>query len=97
MKRNGRGERVELGQFIAADPAVCHGKPTYKGTRIIVWQILEALADGESSEELVQAWGGRISREAVLETIRGAGRLARRAPKMVERKASLDTLKGVVC
>jgi len=40
--------RVELGEYIVADPLVCHGKPTFKGTRIMVWQILEDLARGES-------------------------------------------------
>ena len=56
-----------------ADPLICHGKPTFKGTRIMVWQILEALAHGESVEQLVKAWGGRVSKAAVLETIRLAG------------------------
>src|SRR5436189_2112999 len=64
------GQRIELGEYVVADPLICHGKPTYKGTRIMVWQILEALADGESVNELVKAWGGRVSRQAVLETIR---------------------------
>ena len=40
----------------------------------MVWQILEALAEGESVDELVQAWGGRVSRAAILETIRLATR-----------------------
>lgn len=39
----------------------------------MVWQILEALADGESVNELVKAWGGRVSKAAVLDTIRLAG------------------------
>ena len=39
----------------------------------MVWQVLEALADGESVGQVVKAWGGRVSREAVLETIRLAG------------------------
>lgn len=38
--------RVELGRFIVADPEVCHGKPTFKGTRIMVWQILDELVHG---------------------------------------------------
>ena len=84
---NGRpAERIELGQCIVADPLICHGKPTYKGTRIMVWQILEDLARGESIDQIVQAWGGRVARAAILETIqlaRGAfldrrGRLQRR-------------------
>src|SRR5438046_755273 len=80
------GQRIELGEYVVADPLICHGKPTYKGTRIMVWQILEALAHGESVEQLVKAWGGRVSKAAVLETIRLAsstllddhGRLNRR-------------------
>ena len=67
------GQRIELGEYVVADPLICHGKPTYKGTRIMVWQILEALADGESVNELVKAWGGRVCKAAVLETIRLAG------------------------
>jgi len=39
----------------------------------MVWQVLEALADGESVDQLVSAWGGRVSRAAILETIRLAG------------------------
>ena len=73
MRANGKGQRIELGRFIVADPAICHGKPTYKGTRIMVWQILEALGDGESVDEVVKAWGGHVGRDAVLETIRLAG------------------------
>ena len=65
--------RIDLGEHIVADPLICHGKPTYRGTRIMVWQILEALAHGESVEQLVKAWGGRVSKAAVLETIRLAG------------------------
>ena len=70
MRANGKAERLELGRFIVADPAICHGKPTYKGTRIMVWQVLEDLGHGESVNKLVKAWGGRVSRQAILETIR---------------------------
>jgi uncharacterized protein (DUF433 family) len=70
MRANGKAGRLELGQFLVADPKICHGQLTYKGTRIMVWQILEALGDGEPVDELVKAWGGRVRREAILETIR---------------------------
>jgi len=66
-------QRLELGEYVVADPLICHGKPTYKGTRIMVWQILEDLARGESVDEIVTAWDGRVSKAAVLETIRLAG------------------------
>jgi len=53
--------RVELSPHIVADPAICHGKPTFKGTRIMVWQVLEDVADGRSWEFICHTrWGGRI-------------------------------------
>jgi uncharacterized protein (DUF433 family) len=30
-----------LGRYIVADSAVCHGKPTFVGTRILVSDVLE--------------------------------------------------------
>ena len=41
---------------IVADPEICHGKPTFKGTRVMVWQILELLEAGESPEEIYAAY-----------------------------------------
>jgi uncharacterized protein (DUF433 family) len=62
-------ERVELGQYIVADPKICHGKPTFKGTRIMVWQILDELAHGMTPEEIVKAWGGKVPRAAIGESV----------------------------
>ena len=39
---------------ISSDPKVCHGKPVIAGTRVMVWQILGALAGGDSPETLLQ-------------------------------------------
>ena len=44
--------RIILHKHIIADPAVCHGKPTFKGTRIMVWQVLDMLAEGETPKEV---------------------------------------------
>ena len=63
--------RMELGKHIVADPAVCHGKPTFKGTRIMVWQVLDDVADGRSWDFICnQRWGGRIPLAAVAEAVR---------------------------
>ena len=62
---------VELGQYIVADPLICHGQPTFKGTRIMVWQVLEDVAAGRSWNFICKrCWGGRIPLEAVSEAIR---------------------------
>jgi len=68
-QRSSKG-RLELGRYIVADPEICHGKPTFKGTRIMVWQVLDALGRGESVEEIVQAWEGKVTKGAIAETIR---------------------------
>jgi len=45
---------IIINKYIIADSAICHGKPTFKGTRIMVWQILEMLAGGETVAELLR-------------------------------------------
>jgi uncharacterized protein (DUF433 family) len=39
-----KGKRIELGQYIVADPEICHGKLTFKGTRIFVRDVLDMIA-----------------------------------------------------
>jgi uncharacterized protein (DUF433 family) len=66
-------EAKALGRYVVADPKICHGKPTYRGTRIMVWQVLEMLADGLSWEAITAEWRGSISEEAIAETVKLAG------------------------
>jgi uncharacterized protein (DUF433 family) len=64
-----RTGRIELGQYIVADPEICHGKPTFKGTRIMVWQVLDELAHGMTPGAIVKAWGGKLPLAAVSESV----------------------------
>jgi uncharacterized protein (DUF433 family) len=68
-KLSGKAKRVELGDYIVADPLICHGKPTFKGTRIMVWQILDELAHGMAPAQIVKAWGGKVTRPAIAECV----------------------------
>jgi uncharacterized protein (DUF433 family) len=63
------------GKYIVADPRICHGKPTFRGSRIMVWQILEMLSEGMSWDEVTKAWGGRVPREAIAETLYAASKV----------------------
>jgi uncharacterized protein (DUF433 family) len=56
-----------LGRHIIADPAICHGKPTFRGTRIMVWQALEMVSEGMDFDTIAKMWGGVITSEAVAE------------------------------
>jgi len=64
-----------LGRYIVADPEICHGKPTFRGTRIMVADVLEQVADGLAWETIIEEWRGSITDEAIAEAVR----LARRA------------------
>ena len=69
MPRNTK--RIELGKYVVADPEICHGQPTFKGTRIMVWQVLGDVADGRSWEFICnKRWGGRIPLAAVAEAVK---------------------------
>ena len=48
--------RVQINEYIVADTDICHGKPTFKGTRVMVWQVLEMLQDGASFQEIIEAF-----------------------------------------
>lgn len=63
-------KRLTLGRYIVVDPKICHGKPTFRGTRIMVWQVLEMVSEGMAWESIVEQWGGSISEEAVGEAVR---------------------------
>lgn len=54
---------------MVADPDICHGKPTFKGTRIMVWQVLDELAQGMTPAEIEKAWGGKVTRAAIAESV----------------------------
>lgn len=44
---------MNLNKYIYIDPAICHGKPCFKGTRVMVYLTLEMLASGETPEEII--------------------------------------------
>jgi len=62
-----------IGRFICADPQVCHGKLTFRGTRILVSDVLELVAAGMSWDDIIKECQGSISRPAIAEAIRCAG------------------------
>lgn len=49
-------KRIEINKYIVADPQICHGKPTFVGTRVMVWQVLAMLSAGESAKEIIEAF-----------------------------------------
>ena len=71
----GKTKKRQLpGRYIVADPEICHGKPTFRGTRIFVSDVLEMVAQGMAWETIVEEWGGSITKEAIAEAVQLASK-----------------------
>jgi uncharacterized protein (DUF433 family) len=68
---------------ISVNPNVCHGQPCIKGTRIMVWLILAYLANGDSIEDVLQAYP-QLTREDVLESLKYAAEVTRERVVSIE-------------
>ena len=61
---------------IAVDPAVCHGQACIKGTRIMVSVVLDNLAGGVESHELLESYP-TLTAEDISAALAYAAELAR--------------------
>ncbi|MCH8317251.1 MAG: DUF433 domain-containing protein [Bacteroidetes bacterium] len=58
-----------IGRYIVLDPKICHGKLTFRGTRIFVSDVLEQVANGISWDVIIEEWHGSITKEAISEAV----------------------------
>ncbi len=63
-------KQKQLGRYIVSDPAICHGAPTFRGTRISVKDVLEQLESGMAWEAIIEEWHGALGKEAIAEAVR---------------------------
>ncbi len=59
---------LPVGKHLVADPRVCHGKLTFKGTRVPVETILNRLAKGRTIESLLESWP-ELTPEGIAEAV----------------------------
>lgn len=71
------GERTGLtGRYAVSDPRICHGKPTFRGTRVLVADVLEHVASGLAWESIVDEWNDSISKDAIRKAVQLASQAA---------------------
>lgn len=63
-----------IGRHIVTDPNICHGNPIFRGTRVLVSDVLAQIADGMAWETVIQEWHGSVTREAIAEALQLAAR-----------------------
>jgi uncharacterized protein (DUF433 family) len=79
--------KVMMYDRISIDPNVCHGEACIKGTRLPVHQIVLMLANGDTIDDLLEAYPS-ITREDILACLEYAGSLAEEQLTPIEAFAS---------
>ena len=47
---------IKYQNYISVDPNICHGQPCFKGTRILIYLILELLEAGETPQQILKSY-----------------------------------------
>ncbi|MBF0489133.1 MAG: DUF433 domain-containing protein [Candidatus Omnitrophica bacterium] len=77
---------MSIKNYITTDPQICHGKPCFKDTRIMVYLVLEMLADGETSDSIIKNAYPKLSKKHIEAALHYAAQMAK-AGHMVETHA----------
>ncbi|MDI6891230.1 MAG: DUF433 domain-containing protein [Thermodesulfovibrionales bacterium] len=72
-----------VGRYIVTDPKICHGQPVFRGTRILVADVLEQVASGMAFEAIIEEWRGALTKDAIAEAVKLASKaLVSHAPEL---------------
>ena len=55
----------DLFERISVDPNICHGQPCIKGTRIMVYLILELLEAGLTADQIIQKYYPQLAKQDI--------------------------------
>ena len=78
-----------MGRYIVTDPRISHGKPTFRGTRVLVSDVLEQVANGVAWETIVEEWNSSVTPDAIREAVQLASQaLLRHADEFVVEPAT---------
>jgi len=64
---------------IVVDPKICHGQPCVKGTRVMVYLVLELLEAGLNPDRIIEEYYPQLAREDIEACLHYAASLIREA------------------
>ena len=67
-----------IGRHMVVDPRICHGRPTFRGTRVLVSDVLEQVAGGMAWETIIEEWNGSVPKQAIAEAVQLASQAFQR-------------------
>lgn len=56
---------MDVRKHIVVDPKICHGQPCFKGTRIMVYLVLELLEAGVPAQKIIKDYYPRLTKQSV--------------------------------
>ena len=69
---------MNIGKYIVINPEICHGKPCFKGMRIMVYLVLEMLAAGESPDEIINNAYPQLTKKHIEAALQYAANMAQK-------------------
>jgi uncharacterized protein (DUF433 family) len=64
---------MDLRDRIVIDPAIHHGKPCIKGTRVPVSVIVGSIADGDTPAKIIDAWPQLTAEDDIRAAVKSCG------------------------
>jgi uncharacterized protein (DUF433 family) len=61
--------KVILSRYVVADPRICDGLLRFRGTHVLVADVLLQVAEGMDFEAISEHWNGEVSEEAIQEAV----------------------------
>ena len=80
--------RIEINDYIVADSGICGGTPTFKGTRVMVWQVLEMLERGVSIGEIKRTFIRPLTEKQIKAALHYAAQITRGRDNVILSTAS---------
>ena len=68
---------MDLNKFLEVNPEICHGKLVFKGTRIMVYLVLELIEGGVEVKEILKDYYPQLSANHIKAAIHYAVELTR--------------------
>ena len=66
--------RIELNDYIVSDSEICRGSLTFKGTRILVGQVIELMGAGVTIEEILRDYFPQLNQKIILSALNYASK-----------------------
>ena len=80
--------RIEINDYVVIDSKICHGEPTFKGTRVMVWQVLDLLGTGVTPDTIMRDYFPRLTKEAIFSALTYASKLVEEEKYVIFPKAA---------